>query len=301
MEITMEVNPGDLKDNQTASNWKEMGITRLSLGIQSLREKDLQILDRKHTAAEAFRACEIATDEFDQVSIDLIYGRTREDSPDEWRQELRQALSLGAKHLSLYSLTLKPRTQLHKLVRKGNRHLTSEKSVVEMMHINLEETKVVKGHECAHNMAYWTMGDYIGVGPGAHSRFSVGADYHSLKEKEPQSSIESAEKTKRRVGLRQIMSPQQWTKAMEGDGSRVDQEEIISGKDVVMERILVGLRMTKGLPLSQWSDAVDRGVINNEAVDELVARELIKIDNERVRVSEEGFLLLDAVTAKLLV
>ena len=88
---------------------------------------------------------------------------------------------------------------------------------------------------------------------------------------------------------------------MEGDGSRVDQEEIISGKDVVMERILVGLRMTKGLPLSQWSDAVDRGVINNEAVDELVARELIKIDNERVRVSEEGFLLLDAVTAKLLV
>ena len=173
---------------------------------------------------------------------------------------------MGPKHLSLYALTVKPRTQLYKMVEKGKRIVAPEKSIVEMMQINLEETKVsfsfssfsflsflliylflqraglnryecssyagffpfsfplylsplsflpsANGHECAHNIAYWTMGDYIGVGPGAYSRFCVGEGFESVKTttfSEGLKGVLSGEGRTKRVGLRQVLSPQQWT------------------------------------------------------------------------------------------
>ncbi len=178
VEITLEANPTTV-ESDTFANFKNAGINRLSIGIQSLRPDVLKFLGRAHSVEEGYRALELAAKTFDRYSFDLIYARPNQSLAD-WQDELTQALSLSAGHLSLYQLTIEPGTAFY----KDNVPAAEENLGADLF--DLTQTMMEKagmpayeisnhakpGEESRHNLVYWQGDDYIGIGPGAHSRLN---------------------------------------------------------------------------------------------------------------------------------
>ncbi|MFM7333281.1 MAG: coproporphyrinogen-III oxidase family protein, partial [Tabrizicola sp.] len=178
IEITLEANPGSVEAARF-EGYAKAGVNRVSLGIQSLEPEDLRRLGRMHTVDEAAKAIAIAQSTFDRVSIDLIYARQNQ-TLAAWRDELHRALDFGTSHLSLYQLTIEDGTvfgQMHaKNLLKGLPH---EDLSADMFELTQEITRQAglpayevsnharPGDESRHNLIYWRMGDYAGIGPGA--------------------------------------------------------------------------------------------------------------------------------------
>jgi oxygen-independent coproporphyrinogen-3 oxidase len=186
LEVTLEANPTDAEAGRFA-DFTAAGVNRLSLGVQSLDDAALAFLGRDHSAADARRAAEIAGRAFPRVSIDLIYARPGQ-TPDAWERELREALALGAEHVSAYQLTIEAGTPFDRAVRRG-RWAPPDPDLAAALY---ETTQGVLGDaglaayevsnhargpaaRSRHNLVYWRGGDYLGVGPGAHGRIT-GAD-----------------------------------------------------------------------------------------------------------------------------
>ena len=178
-EITLEANPDDLykeKLMQLASS----PINRLSIGIQSFFEDDLKMMNRAHNAAEALNCLKMATEYFDNISIDLIYG-IPEMSNEKWTQNIKTALSFGISHISSYALTVEPKTAFHKLIKSGK--MLAPKDDVASNHfdilVNMLEKNGFIHYELSNfgkenyfsknNSNYWLGKKYIGIGPSAHS------------------------------------------------------------------------------------------------------------------------------------
>lgn len=181
IEISMEVNP-DTVDKRKLQAFKNLGINRLSIGVQSLNEKDLQFLGRTHTAQRAINCIEEAKNIFKNINIDLIYARPHQ-SLRAWEQELFQALSFDLTHYSLYQLTIEEHTVFE---RKGQKAASDTQacqlykltdSIMNTAHKPAYEVSnyAQKGFECRHNMTYWLGEDYIGIGPAAHGRLGLKA------------------------------------------------------------------------------------------------------------------------------
>ncbi|MCR9113781.1 MAG: radical SAM family heme chaperone HemW, partial [Rhodobacteraceae bacterium] len=184
LETTLEANPGSVEAGRFAS-YAEAGVNRISMGIQALNDADLKRLGRVHTVAEAKQAFEIARKKFDRVSFDLIYAR-QDQSPQSWRTELSEALSMAVDHLSLYQLTIEPGTAFGERYAKGGlKGLPEDDTAAEMYDTTQEvctaagfEAYEVSNHaksgaESRHNLVYWRYGDYVGIGPGAHGRITM--------------------------------------------------------------------------------------------------------------------------------
>lgn len=178
-EITLEANPGTVDAGNFAA-YRSAGVNRLSLGIQSFDPDQLQALGRIHGSEEARRAIELAQRHFDRINLDLMYGLPRQ-TPEQALADLETALACGVEHLSCYQLTLEPNTPFH-------RHpppLPPDDSVAEIGEAIVArlaeagyhryETSAFArvGAECRHNLNYWTFGDYLGLGPGAHGKLSL--------------------------------------------------------------------------------------------------------------------------------
>lgn len=178
-EITLEANPDDLSEeklNQLANS----PINRLSIGIQSFFEEDLQLMNRSHTADQAEKVLGMAAQKFDNISIDLIYGMPNM-TQDRWRHNIKKALSFNIGHISSYALTVEPKTALATFVKKGLVKPADDE--VAQAHFNeLYETLIKEGYVCyeisnfgrpgyfsKNNSAYWQQKKYIGIGPSAHS------------------------------------------------------------------------------------------------------------------------------------
>ena len=178
-EITLEANPDDLTGDYLQA-LSEIGINRLSIGIQSFFEDDLQMMNRAHNSAEAKKCLEEATKYFDNISLDLIYGIPGM-SANKWRQNIETALSFGIPHISSYALTVEPKTALKKLIQTGkiaapNDEVAQEHFaiLVEMLEANdfihYELSNFGKeNYFSKNNSAYWLGKKYIGIGPSAHS------------------------------------------------------------------------------------------------------------------------------------
>ena len=179
-EVTAEANPGDVTPERL-ERWMEMGINRISIGVQSFDDDLLKLLTRRHTAAEAAQAFGLAQRAgFQSVSIDLMYGLPTQ-SMAAWRDTLQQAVGLGPPHVSMYALTVEEGTPLWSEVRKGSIPKPDPDMAAEM-YVAAEEMLggagyrhyeisnwARPGHECRHNLIYWRNEPFLGVGPGAHS------------------------------------------------------------------------------------------------------------------------------------
>jgi oxygen-independent coproporphyrinogen III oxidase len=178
-EITLEANPDDLSEDYLIG-LSEIGINRLSIGIQSFFEDDLKMMNRAHNSAEAKKCLELATKYFDNISLDLIYGIPAM-SNEKWKQNIETALSFGIPHISSYALTVEPKTALNKLIQTGK--IAQPKDEVAEAHFQiLVETLEKNGfihyelsnfgkesYFSKNNSAYWLGKKYIGIGPSAHS------------------------------------------------------------------------------------------------------------------------------------
>lgn len=184
-EITLEANPDDLVSSRVESSdlfseYKNAGINRLSIGIQSFFDEDLKLMNRAHDAGEAEQCIKEATEHFDNITIDLIYGIPGMDN-ERWKANIQKALDFGLPHISSYALTVEPRTALKKFIEKGVVPDVDDEQAQEQFHIlmdmleahgfvNYEISNFGKpGFFSKNNTAYWLGKKYLGVGPSAHS------------------------------------------------------------------------------------------------------------------------------------
>lgn len=179
-EITLEANPDDMHPDSVKA-WKETGINRLSVGIQSFNEAELQWMNRAHTATEALKSIELAREAgIENISIDLIYG-SQLLSDEQWVANLHKAIALQVTHLSCYALTVEPRTALHHFIthnkvadtdsEKQSRHFEMMQDILSHAgFIQYEISNFCKpGYQSRHNSSYWQGISYSGIGPAAHS------------------------------------------------------------------------------------------------------------------------------------
>jgi putative oxygen-independent coproporphyrinogen III oxidase len=286
VEVTLEANPTDAETDRFAA-FAQAGVNRLSLGLQALDDASLKLLGRNHDAAEARRAAEVASATFPRLSVDMIYARPGQ-TPDAWRDELRQALDLGAEHVSPYQLTIEAGTAFDRAVRRGRLVPPGDETAAQLYETTqatLEaagfEAYEVSNHahgdaaRSRHNLVYWTGEDYVGVGPGAHGRLTLdGARTATFAHARPADYIAAVE-------------------AGDGVGTR----ETLSAVEAAEERLLAGLRITQGLA---FADVAALGLTpDHPKVADLVAAGLIAPDRARLRATPEGRLLLDHVTSRL--
>jgi putative oxygen-independent coproporphyrinogen III oxidase len=200
-EITLEANPGTVEAGRFAA-YREAGVNRLSMGIQSFSDTHLQALGRIHTADEAKHAIAIAQSHFDNLNLDLMYALPNQ-SVDEAVRDVRTALSFEPQHLSCYHLTLEPNTLFH-----HNPPALPDDDASSDMQQRIEEVLAAAGyqhyetsafalpkHRARHNLNYWQFGDYLGIGAGAHSKLSFpGSIIRQARYKQPQAYMQQVGK-----------------------------------------------------------------------------------------------------------
>lgn len=178
-EITLEANPDDI-DKEKLAGWKEIGINRLSIGIQSFFDEDLQWMNRAHNAQQAIDNLQLAIKQFDNITIDLIYGHPLLTN-EKWKQNVEQVIALNIPHISCYALTVEPKTPLDKMIReKKKENVQQEKQAEQFLLLmrwleeagyeHYEISNFAKpGFRSKHNTSYWQGKKYLGLGPSAHS------------------------------------------------------------------------------------------------------------------------------------
>jgi oxygen-independent coproporphyrinogen-3 oxidase len=178
-EITLEANPDDITE-AALLNWKQAGINRLSIGVQSFFEDDLQWMNRAHTAQQALQQLELARKHFDNITIDLIYG-TPTLSDERWKHNVQQALQLGIPHLSCYAFTVEPKSALDTMIRTHQISNVQPEDQARQFLLLMDWLEAagyehyeisnfaLPGHRSRHNSAYWQGQSYLGLGPSAHS------------------------------------------------------------------------------------------------------------------------------------
>ncbi len=179
-EITLEANPTS-SESAKFQDLKNIGVNRLSIGIQALNDSDLKFLGREHSSLEAIKTIENAVKIFDNFSFDLIYARPNQ-TLQNWKKELETAINFGTKHLSLYQLTIEKGTKFFSQFARGDFEMPNENLAAEFYDLTNEITAkngfenyeisnyCRQNYSCKHNLVYWQGDDYIGIGAGAHSR-----------------------------------------------------------------------------------------------------------------------------------
>lgn len=287
-EITLEANPGSVEAGRF-KGYSDGGVTRISMGVQALNDRDLKRLGRIHTVAEARQAFDIARDIFDRVSFDLIYAR-QDQSLADWKMELTQALSVAIDHLSLYQLTIEDGTAFaDRYAAGGLKGLPLEDSAADMFDLTqdlcgaagLEAYEVSNhaklGSESQHNLIYWRYGDYLGIGPGAHGRLTIDGQ---------------------RFATECIRMPDAWLQKAES-GTAEKQRMLLSNTDQANEYLLMGLRVTEGIDIRRVNALAERP-IDSTTIKHLTDNELISIDGHAMKTTERGRLLLNSVISELM-
>jgi putative oxygen-independent coproporphyrinogen III oxidase len=285
LEVTLEANPTDAEAARFAA-FAEAGVTRLSLGLQSLDDAALSFLGRNHDAATAVRATEAATRAFPRLSIDMIYARPGQ-TPAAWGEELKAALDLGAEHVSPYQLTIEAGTAFDRAVRRGQftppdadtgaELFDTTQAVLEAAGFEAYEVSNHARGEAArsrHNLIYWQGHDYLGAGPGAHGRITTGGA---------------------RQATYAAARPADYIARVAETGVGFATREVLSPREAAQERLLSGLRITDGVPLTDVA-ALE---IAPERIADLVRLGLLAPDPQRLRATASGRLVLDRLTAEL--
>ena len=293
VEITLEANPTSAEIDKFRA-FRAAGVNRVSLGVQSLVANDLAFLGRQHDAAQALAAVQMAAQTFDRFSFDLIYARPKQ-TLEQWRQELDRALAFAAGHISLYQLTIEPGTQFEQAVARGDFRVLDEERAAELYEATVERLGAAgladyeisnfarPGEESRHNLTYWRYGDYVGIGPGAHGRLTLGGD---------------------KLATRQHRAPEAWLDLVERDGHATRQRELVPRAERLTEMLMMGLRLKEGVPLARVED--ESALPFAQAIDQTRLKRLIDggfitLSDDRLVASASGRQRLDAVLAALIV
>ncbi|HTJ03396.1 MAG TPA: radical SAM family heme chaperone HemW [Methylovirgula sp.] len=288
LEVTLEANPSSVEAGRFRG-YRDAGVNRVSIGVQSLNDADLKQLGRLHTASEALAAVETAAKIFPRYSFDLIYGRPQQ-SIAQWKMELRQALARVADHLSLYQLTIEPDTMFERLDRAGKLKMPDADLGREFWNATQEMMEAAglppyeisnharPGGESRHNLIYWRYGEYVGVGPGAHGRIVTPKGRRA----------QSTEK-----------HPEMWLTVVETDGHALIEDELLTDEEQGDEFLLMGLRLAEGIEPARFEAVAGRS-LDPARISSLIAEGMVEMTSTgRLRVSAEGFPVLDAVVADL--
>jgi oxygen-independent coproporphyrinogen-3 oxidase len=287
-EITLEANPTSVEATRFRG-YRAAGVNRVSLGVQALDDASLKALGRLHTAREAIDAVAIARSVFDRYSFDLIYARP-DQTPAMWEAELRQAIAQAAEHLSLYQLTIEAETPFFALHASGKLKTPDEATARALYDVTQEvcaelglpsyeiSNHARAGAECQHNLVYWRGQEYAGIGPGAHGRLDIGGARHAIA-------------TEKR--------PEAWLMRVEATGHGVITDDRLNSEERADEFLLMGLRLAEGIDPKRYQ-ALSGRALDPARIAVLRDEGAIVVDaSGRLRVTQSGFPVLDAVVADL--
>lgn len=288
IEITLEANPDDITIDKL-HEWKQIGINRLSIGIQSFFDEDLQWMNRAHNANDALNCIQLAQQEgFYNLTIDLIYG-TPTLSDESWEQNMQRALALNIPHLSCYALTVEPKTALANLIKQKSIADVDVEKQARHFEMLMDRMKTVgydhyeisnfakPGYRSKHNSSYWQGQQYIGLGPSAHS-----FDGRSRQWNIPNNALYIQNLSK---------------------GTIPAEVEILTKEQQLNEYIMTSLRTMEGISLSRISR--DFGLHEYETVLQTAQRHLINnhlfLEGGYLKTTNHGKLLADGIAADLFV
>ncbi|WP_193174251.1 radical SAM family heme chaperone HemW [Oricola nitratireducens] len=289
IEITMEANPSSA-DAVRFAGYRAAGVNRLSLGVQALNDADLKFLGRLHNTEEALKAIAMARDTFPRLSFDLIYVRPGQ-TLEAWEAELRAAIGHAADHLSLYQLTIEDGTPFKALFEAGKIGIPDADRAADLYELTNTVTAelglpayeisnhAVPGAESRHNLTYWRYGDYVGTGPGAHGRFCV-------------------EDGKKRVTIAERV-PETWAEKVTETGHGIVEEESLDAEAQGDEMLLMGLRLVEGIDVARY-EALSGRSFDPARLAMLQEEKLVEpVANSRIRATQSGRLVLNALVAEL--
>ena len=287
LEISLEANPTDAEAGRF-KGFADAGVNRLSLGVQALDDAALRFLGRNHDAAEARRAITLAQAAFPRLSVDLIYALPGQ-TASAWAAELAQVAGLGVEHVSPYQLTIEPGTAFDRAVGRGRMtplDADTAASLYETTQAVLSaagfEAYEVSNHargraaRSRHNLAYWRGEDYLGVGPGAHGRITVGGERFATC-------------AERGVGA--------YIARTKAAGVGFASREGLGARDVAIERLLLGLRIDEGVA---WRDLAALGLAQSApVVVDLAEQGLVEAGDRHLIATRKGRAVLDSLVSTL--
>ena len=292
-EITLEANPDDLthlsvraQSRTVFEEYKSIGINRLSIGIQSFFEEDLKMMNRAHNAKEAKLCLELATQYFDNISLDLIYGIPGM-SNEKWLQNIETALSFGIPHISSYALTVEPKTALKKLIQTGK--IAQPKDEVAQEHFMIL-VKTLQANGFIHyelsnfgkenyfsknNSAYWLGKKYLGIGPSAHSYNGISRSWNVANN---------------RIYLKSIQN-----------NLVPSESETLTTKDRYNEYIMTGLRTIWGVSLTRIANEFGTSYLEylQNQMQKFLNDDLLFIENDILKPTFKGKFLTDGIASDL--
>jgi oxygen-independent coproporphyrinogen III oxidase len=286
-EVTLEANPDDITSDKLKA-WKDIGINRLSIGVQSFFEEELRWMNRAHNAEQAISNLQLARKEFDNITIDLIYGSPLL-SDKMWKQNVDKAIDLDIPHLSCYALTVEEKTPLYKLIntqkapdvdneKQARQFLLLMQWLREKSYEHYEVSNFAKpDFRSRHNSSYWKGEKYLGLGPSAHS-------YNGIE---------------RRWNL--ANNSLYIKKINENAPSR--ENEILTSTQKLNEFIMVSLRTKEGIDLNALEKEFglkEKDRIKNQ-IEKFRAGNLIHINRSFIQLTDEGMLRADGIASELFV
>jgi len=272
-EITLEANPGTVEAARFAA-YRDAGVNRLSLGIQSFNDAHLKALGRIHSADEARRAIEIAQRHFDNINLDLMYALPKQ-SLEQALQDVQAALSFAPQHLSCYHLTLEPNTLFHR-----NPPALPDDDASSDMQGSIEELLAAHGYQhyetsafalpkrqSRHNLNYWQFGDYLGIGAGAHSKLSFHDKViRQARQRQPQAYMEQVAK-----------------------GTPLQSEHEVGCDELAFEFMMNALRLNQGFDSVLFQERTSLPLLNiRRELDEAERRGLLARDHQRIAPTQLG-------------
>lgn len=284
-EITLEANPDDLSSERILELSKSK-INRLSIGIQSFFEEDLLLMNRAHNSAEAKKCLAEATQYFDNISLDLIYGIPGM-SNEKWKQNIETALSFGIPHISSYALTVEPKTALKKLIQTGKIAKPNDESAQEHFAILVETLEAndfihyelsnfgKANYFSKNNSAYWLGKKYLGIGPSAHSYDGVSRSWN-------------------------IANNALYLKGIQQD-KLSNEVEFLSVADRYNEYVMTGLRTIWGVSLTRIESEFGNEYLEylNKQTQKFLNDDLVFIENNILKTTSKGKFLTDGIASDL--
>ena len=296
VEISLEANPGTF-DRHKLRALKDIGINRLSLGVQSFSDSNLKFLGRIYDGTRVRVAAESVAEIFENFSFDFMYGYCAQEK-NSLEKDLNIAFELNCPHMSLYQLTIEPETPFYeKFLRKeiqlldGNAQADQYdfiKNIAENHQMRRYEVSnyARKGYECRHNLSYWKYRDFIGIGPGAHSRISVKNEKFALENEK---------------------NPFIWMKKIKSRDETYYKKQKLTKFEELEEILIMGLRLEEGIDLKNVFKNISRDffyeIATIEKLNFLTAQGFLKKQEKsdlKIQLTDEGILKLDSVVEFLL-
>ena len=302
-EVTLESNPGDFEESKLAA-YLEAGVNRLSIGVQSLDDRLLKVLGRRHSAAEAVQAYALALEAgFDNVNVDLMYGLP-DQTAAEWQQTLEGVAELSPAHISMYCLTLEEGTPMEQQVKSGqvpspdqdlaaDMYIMAQDFMGPLGYRHYEISNWARpGSECRHNLTYWRNRSYLGVGPGAHSYLD---SFRFWNLKSPREYVRLLQE-----GLTSTASVDSLSAEVLGDVPVVEDVERIDRRLEMAETLMMGLRLDTGIRIDDFAErfGVTPDQAYGETIEELSSIGLLEGIDGRLRLTSRGRMLGNEVFAR---